>query len=183
MKHEYIESQLKFEFLTENWTTIKYDDNQDYLKVSNSLQGTKAIDFLGFYNENSLVLFEIKSFRGFGYQDSTERRIANGMEELSTEIAQKVRDTVAVIAGLSRNSQEISDSLWNKSAKHILMKNKQLIIIAWIEEDANKRTKNEMSVRISKLKNKLSWLTNDIFIENVKYQHSSFEGLTISSLR
>jgi len=182
MKQEYIESELKFEFLNENWTTIKYDDNLDYLKVSNSLQGTKAIDFLGFYNENSLVLFEIKSFRGFEYQDSTQKRLANGMEELSTEIAQKVRDTVAVITGLSRNSQEINSSLWDKSANHIL-KNKQLIIIAWIEEDANKRTKNEMSVRISKLKNKLSWLTNEIFIENVKYQHTSFEGLTISSLR
>lgn len=181
----FTESNLTFSFEGENWEIIKYDDNPKYLRISDALEGTKAIDFLGFYNASTLVMFEVKGFRGYGSQKSINDRLAEGMEVLTTEVAQKVKDTVAAIVGISRNIQ-IRDTIWEKAAKQILQ-NKELMIIAWIEEDLNSialrnRKKNEMSVRTDKLKKKLAWLTTNISIDNIKERHYSFEGFGVKSI-
>ena len=180
----FTESHLTFSFDEENWDVLKYDDNPKYLKISNSLEGTKAIDFLGFYN-NTLVMFEVKGFRGYGSHKSVNDRLAEGMEVLTTEVAQKVKDTVAAIIGISRNIQ-VRDTFWEKAGRQILQ-NKNLMIIAWIEEDLSSKTlrdrkKLDMSVRTEKLKKKLSWLTTHISIDNVKERHFSFEGLTVNAV-
>lgn len=75
--------------------------------------------------------------------------------------------------------------IWGKASKQILH-NKNLMIIAWIEEDLNNkvlkdRKKTEMSVRTDKLKNKLAWLTTLIYIDNIKERHFSFDGFTVNS--
>lgn len=181
----FTESNLNFSFDEKNWDILKYDEDLKYIKIKNSLVGTKAIDFLGFYNTSTLVLIEIKGFRGYGSQKSVNDRLAEGMEVLTTEVAQKVKDTVAAIVGISRNIQA-QNTIWEKAAKQIIH-NKDLMIIAWIEEDLNSnalraRKKNEMSVRTDKLKNKLGWLTTNISIDNIKEQHFSFEGLTVNAI-
>jgi hypothetical protein len=56
------------------------------------------------------------------------------------------------------------------------------MIIAWVEEDITKQKKNEMSTRLMKLKQKLNWLTTDIYIENIKEIHSIFDGFNASSV-
>lgn len=104
---------------------------------------------------------------------------------LSTEVAQKVKDTVAVMIGISRN-MKTSGTFWQKATNHII-ENKPLTIVAWVEEDLNNsafklRKKQEMSVRTAKLKTKLNWLTSEIVIDNIKDQHASFEGLTVSKI-
>ena len=101
----FTESNLIFSFEEENWNIIQYDKDPKYLTISNALEGTKAIDFLGFYNKSVLVLFEVKGFRGYGSQKSVSDRLADGMEVLTTEVAQKVKDTVAAIVGISRNEK------------------------------------------------------------------------------
>jgi hypothetical protein len=179
----FTESNLTFSFDDENWNILKYDQEPVYLEISHALEGTKAIDFLGFYNSTALILFEVKGFRGYGSQKSVCDRLADGMEILSIEVAQKVKDTVAAIAGISRNIKT-RDTIWAKAANQIIQ-NRELVIVAWVEEDlTNKsqrdRKKNEMSVRTLKLKNKLSWLTTNITIDNVKEQHFSFEGFTVT---
>jgi hypothetical protein len=181
----FTESNLNFSFDEKNWDILKYDEDPKYIEISNSLDGTKAIDFLGFFNTTTLVMFEVKGFRGYGSQKSVNDRLAEGMDLLTTEVAQKVKDTVAAIVGISRNIQT-RDTIWEKAAKQILQ-NKELMIIAWIEEDLNTkalkdRKKNEMSVRTDKLKNKLAWLTTNISIDNIKEQHFSFEGFTVNAI-
>ncbi len=180
----FTESNLIFSFDEENWDMLKYDEDPKYIEISNALEGTKAIDFLCFYNNTTLVFFEVKGFRGYGSQKSVNDRLAEGMEVLTTEIAQKVKDTVAAIVAISRNIQA-RDTFWEKAAKQILDYNKGLMIIAWIEEDLStmvqrKRKKHEMSVRTAKLKNKLNWLTTNISIDNIMEQHFLFEGFTIN---
>lgn len=181
----FTESGLSFSFEEANWKVLKYDEDPKYLAISDSLQGTKAIDFLGFHNEKTLIMFEVKGLRGYGSQKNVEDRLADGMEILSTEVAQKVKDTVAAVAGISRNMLT-KNTIWEKAANHIIQ-NKTLMIVAWIEEDTTNRSqklrkKNEMSVRTLKLKNKLSWLTTNICIDNIKEQHFAYEGLTVINL-
>lgn len=181
----FTESHLAFSFDHTYWEVVKYDEHPKYLEISNALDGTKAIDFMGFYNKTTLVVFEVKGFRGYGSAKSVQERLAEGMEVLTTEIAQKVKDTVAGIIGISRNIQT-NDTIWEKAAKQILQ-NKNLVIIAWIEEDLNSkvlrdRKKQEMSVRTIKLKTKLSWLTTNICIDNVKERHFSFEGFVVNAV-
>jgi hypothetical protein len=180
----FTESNLIFSF-EENWNIIQYDKDPKYLTISNALEGTKAIDFLGFYNTSVLVLFEVKGFRGYGSQKSVSDRLADGMEVLTTEVAQKVKDTVAAIVGISRN-EKTKGNFWEKTANQIVH-NKDLMIIAWIEEDLNskalrERKKNEMSVRAEKLKNKLGWLTTNISIDNIREQHFKFDGLNVNAV-
>lgn len=181
----FTESNLTFSFDEKYWNLIQYDKDPKYTGISDALEGTKAVDFLGFYNATTLVMFEVKGFRGFGSQKSVNDRLAEGMEVLTTEVAQKVKDTVAAIVGISRNIQT-RNTIWEKAAKQILQ-NKELMIIAWIEEDLNSkalrdRKKNEMSVRTDKLKNKLAWLTTNISIDNIKERHYSFEGFTVNAI-
>lgn len=181
----FIESKLDFSFDEKNWDVLKYDSDPNYLKISNSLEGTKAIDFLGFYNNSTLVMFEVKGLRGYGSYKSVNERLADGMEVLSTEIAQKVKDTVAAIVGISRNIQA-EGTIWEKAAKQITQ-NHDLMIITWIEEDLNNkalrdRKKNEMSVRTRKLQNKLAWLTINISVDNIKERHFEFDGFTVNPI-
>ena len=93
----FTESNLTFSFDERNWDILKYDEHPKYIKITNALEGTKAVDFLGFYNTNTLVLFEVKGFRGYGSQKSVIDRLSDGMEVLTNEVAQKVKDTVAAI--------------------------------------------------------------------------------------
>ncbi len=181
----FTESNLTFTFEETHWEILKYDEDPKYFEISNALAGTKAIDFLGFDNNTALVMFEVKGFRGYGSEKSVNARLAEGMEVLSTEIAQKVKDTVAAIAGISRNIQA-DNTLWQKAAKQII-ENKSVTIVAWIEEDLNSvalkaRKKNEMSVRAEKLKNKLKWLTTNIWVDNIKDQHAGWEGFAVMNV-
>lgn len=177
------ESRLRFDFDAQHWEIIKYDSNADYKDISDKLQGTKAVDFLGFYN-NRLIMFEIKNFRGYGSHSSVVERVDNSMDGLTTEIAQKVKDTIAIISGLGRSGKNI---FWKKVFRCV-SENQPITIVAWIEEDMNnklaKRRKINRSIRKKYLDKKLSWLTNPntIHIDNVKERHFNFEGFSVSSV-
>ena len=176
---EFIESSIRFKFDEEYWDICQYDVNGGDFRKNVHLSETKAVDFIGIYNKRTLILFEIKSFKGFGNQLSVQNRLLNNMEELSTEVAQKVRDTVAVVAGFNRT---IKTPFWQKSEEIISNVYKQLMIIAWIEEDITKQKKNEMSTRLMKLKQKLNWLTTYIYIENTKEIHIQLDGFNSSRI-
>jgi len=144
---EFIESSIRFKFDEEYWDIYQYDVNGGDFRKNVHLSETKGVDFIGVYNNNTLILFEIKSFKGFG------------------------------------NNRTIKTPFWQKSEEIISNVHKQLMIIAWIEEDITKQKKNEMSTRLMKLKQKLNWLTTDIYIENIKEIHSIFDGFNASSIQ
>lgn len=177
------ESNLRFTFQDDKWWIVKFDDDVNYIKVSKNLQNTRGVDFVGIYNSRNLFFFEIKNFRNHTMDDQTQIRLANGAEDLTTEIAQKVKDSVACIVGASRNATNESNK-W-KDACNIISNNKPFNIIAWIEEDdpnteyKRKKRKAYLSTRISKLKNKLHWLTSRVFIENIKENQETIYGFFV----
>ncbi len=179
------ESNLEFTFDEHNWWAIKFDEHINYTKVGNSLSGTKAIDFLGIYNDDTLIFFEVKNFRNHTSDPSTRARLAQGAEDLTTEIAQKVRDSIACIVAAGRNTTH-NPTEWAKASR-IISTGASIKVIAWVEEDmlANttyykQKIKAHLSVRISNLKNKLHWLNAKVSMESIKNPQITFDGFSVS---
>lgn len=180
------ESGLKFEFDDEKWQIIEqFDVQTDYDKVKKKVQGTKSVDFIGINNDGA-YLFEIKGFRGYSNQQATRNRLADNAEDLTSEIAQKVRDTLSCLMAGSRNSTHHSGS-WTTVSHAIMDNTKKLLVIAWVEEDIlsevrAKRQKSRGITRRDKLKSKLSWLTSRVDFMNVRTYNNEIDGLTITRL-
>lgn len=179
---EFFESNLKFTF-DDSWEVIQYDKTEEYLNISKHLPETKAVDFLAFQNK-IMYFMEVKNFRQ--YTDENQNRLANSMDNLSTEVAQKVKDTVAAIIGIGRNSV-VNESIWKKSVTQLAGKG-NIAIVAWVEEDTNtlvlrKRKKSEMATRTERFKKKLSWLTSNVIIGNVQDRSIGFQNLSITPER
>lgn len=48
------ESGINFKFQSPKWNVVKYDEHLAHKKVSNALQPTKAVDFLGIHDNRQL---------------------------------------------------------------------------------------------------------------------------------
>lgn len=110
-------------------------------------------------------------------------RLTGKNDDLTVEVAQKVRDSLATLIGGARNSTNLRES-WKKYVQH-LNENGLLKVIAWVELDrqtANqlKREKVNITTRRSALKNRLKWLTSKIQIINVNAYHNEIDGLKVS---
>lgn len=169
---EYKESRLLFKFEEKHWSVVKYDNEHFYReKIHKAIPKTKSVDFIGIYNGQALVFFEIKNYRKNSKEESTKKILQYNAENLCLKIAKKVRDTVPGIIGANRNINFDGD-FWEKS-KNLLANSKfDVIIIAWIEEDnlPNRDSRTEkvkLSTRKSKLKQKLNWLTQKVFFHNI----------------
>ena len=58
---KYQESNLNFDFKGAGWTVVKYDEHVAHGKISNVVKPTKAVDFLGIYNDKKLYFVEVKN--------------------------------------------------------------------------------------------------------------------------
>lgn len=61
---DFQESGISFKFSSPQWAVVKYDEHLAHKKVSNALQPTKAVDFLGIHDNRQLFLVEVKNYRG-----------------------------------------------------------------------------------------------------------------------
>ena len=91
------ESGINFKFQSPKWNVVKYDEHLAHKKVSNALQPTKAVDFLGIHDNRQLFLVEVKNYRGHTHDAETQEVLQAKGEELMRRIAVKVRDTIATV--------------------------------------------------------------------------------------
>ncbi len=179
------ESNLRFTFDENHWKVIKYDDHPSHAAIK--ISEHKAIDFLGVYNNKTLVFFELKNYRLHRLDPSTQQVMAKGAEELSTIIAQKVRDSVSGIVGSGRNPDSIDHNLWSQISAKMINEKNEFYIISWVEEDAVQgyyKSQKQQAKAISfldKLKNKLKWLNAKISIRHIK-NLPPFEGFKVERL-
>lgn len=112
------ESGLEFRF-DDNWEVYQLDKEADYReKINRQIPETKSIDFIGFNHTKNILLFvEVKSFRGYGNRTNIQR-LTGENDDITVEVAQKVRDSLAVIIGGARNSTNLPDK-WKKYVDHI----------------------------------------------------------------
>lgn len=111
------------------------------------------------------------------------QRLTGENDDITVEIAQKVRDSLATIVGGARNSTHLPD-VWKKHVAH-LNKKGTLRVIAWVELDVStenllQRAKMNMSVKRKELRKRLIWLTSDVDILNTCNYAYQLEGMEVS---
>ncbi len=172
------EGNLVFEF-GDKWQVFKLDEHRYYRERIAKIDETKAVDFVGIFNNEILYFIEVKDFRGHRIENrdrliktkvpscqlvNGECQFDKGSLSLPIELAQKVRDSIACIIG---NSHTSSDSkTWLPYAK--LICSQKIKVILWLEQDlpdnSFERKKVERSIRIKRFKQKLSWLTYKVLV-------------------
>lgn len=177
------ESGLVFEF-DERWDVYQLDEEADYRqKICKQIPDTRCIDFIGYNRAKKLLLFiEVKGFRGYGTKRNVQR-LSGEKDDITVEIAQKVKDSLAIIIGGARNSTNLPD-VWKEHVQH-LNKNGSLKVIAWVELDVStdnmlRRAKTNMSIRRKELRKRLTWLTSDVDIMNVSANDDALEGVKVN---
>jgi hypothetical protein len=162
------ESDLKFNF-SSDWWVVQYDDLTDYNKLKNTVEGSKAVDFIGILRNKTLVFFEIKNFRG--HRIENKPRLSAGDDPLELEIAQKVRDTLAGMTAAARNSTHLRHE-WQRVLSFLQDEGINVEIVLWLEEDTPpqydtllKRKVQAIGGTLSRrIKQRLSWLTSRVFV-------------------
>lgn len=156
------ESGINFKFQSPKWNVVKYDEHLAHKKVSNALQPTKAVDFLGIHDNRQLFLVEVKNYRGHTHDAETQEVLQAKGEELMRRIAVKVRDTIATVTNSARFSTNDED-FFTRINQLLLDNQKKIVIIACIELDiaGEKEHKARMSVWMQKLK-QISGITAEL---------------------
>jgi len=166
------EKDLQFDFDETQWSCLlKFDGTKDYEKAKNSLPKTKGVDFTGIFRNQSLVLIEVKDFRG--HRIINKPRLAGGTNPLWLEIAQKNKNTIAIIVGAARNSTHEKEA-WQSYLNILKNEDKSLHLILWLEQDfppntpkANQKKEREENLLRRNLKRSLRWLTSKVQVCNI----------------
>jgi hypothetical protein len=171
---EIVESKLKFNFETEHWSNvINFDKHADYINVEKCIKGTKiecenvkfringtqGIDILGIFEKNTLFFFEVKNFKN--HRIANKEKFENSADLLTTDIARKVRDSIACIVAGNRNSTHAKE-LWKRVLDILANHKKDIFVIFWMEEDCITPEKEKIKLfnYQKTLQQKLKWLTN-----------------------
>lgn len=180
---EFKESGLIFRF-DDRWEVYQLDEEADYRqKICKQIPETRCIDFIGFNEADKILLFiEIKGFRGYGDKKNVQR-LTGEKDDITVEIAQKVKDSLATIIGGARNSTNLPD-VWKNHVEH-LIENGNLKVIAWVELDVStenllRRAKTNMSTKRKELRKRLTWLTSDVDILNTRAYNNELEGIKVN---
>jgi hypothetical protein len=161
------ESGISFDF-GKGWECIKFDEDNAYKRVSNNLKHTKGVDFIGIYNRQ-LVIIEVKNFSNYTFDVATKERLKYEGEKLMTEIAEKVRDSLACISAAARFSTN-NPAFWKSINQLILDNSIKVKVVAWIEFDEGDRETKHAQIHVWRdtLKRKLKWLhAIDVSINNI----------------
>ncbi len=173
------ESNLTFNF-DDSWKyVIKFDESIFYQKIMMKyLQESKAVDFVGIKN-NSLYFIEVK-------HQENENTILN-LDEKFNKIGQKIRDSLALIIGINCIGKASEEFLEYK--KILCCNSPDIRIILWNENDwvqiaPSKTRKNSTPNNrlTNRLKKKLLWLTNSVFINSIEQHNPETFGFTVEPI-
>jgi hypothetical protein len=180
------ESDLNFDFNDAKWTNLlHFDKTTEYRNAQEALPGTKGVDFTGILENHSIVIMEVKNFRG--HRIENKPRIEGGDDPVWLEAAKKIRDSVSVVVGSARNSTHLKET-WQRYLEIMGSEKKYIHFVLWLEQDMPdqvsiakpKSERNEIVLRRN-LKKSLRWLTPRVDIANV--QNNPFpQALTVTYL-
>ncbi len=162
-----VEGALRFEF-GPSWQQVeKYDEHRLYREGIRRLEeefecekcsktggvGTKAVDIVGRHG-GQLYLIEVKDFRK--YRIESKGRLKTG--ELATEVALKVRDTLAGLVGAIHNGAIHRDATNWKALVEPIFKSTPKVVL-WLEQDLPAETLRPRGMPLAdQLKGRLDWL-------------------------
>ena len=173
-----LEGRIELTF-DEGWSALKWDATPPadpppyrYREGIGKLQGdvdgrtesTKAVDVIASPRDPSLLLMEIKDFRTDRGPGGGPRALAFGARwrELPLEVALKVRDSLAGVAGVLFRAPETSVATWMRPARDA-----GVYVFAVVAQDPH-RPEEPTSVRKARdhqlyqdLRRRLAWLTRE----------------------
>jgi hypothetical protein len=156
------EGNLRFEF-SARWQVVKLDQHVQYRQGIEKLDGTKAVDFVGLFDQRDLYFIEVKDFRG--HRIENKQRLRSG--ELAIEMGQKVRDSLAcLVAGCRATTNE---NLWQPLAQRVVRKDTLIRVVLWLEQDLpaqqlQRSQKAQDVIFLKQVKAKVGWLTNRVAV-------------------
>ena len=165
------ESNLQFVFNDAKWAhLLEFDKETDFTQAQEAVPGTKGVDFSGILEKDKLVLIEVKNFRG--HRIENKPRMVGGAAPLWLEVAQKMRDAIAVAVGAVRTST-YQAAAWKAYLEVLNHQKKQLHLVLWLEQDApaNRQQKyrsvEEEEFFRRQLKRSLKWLTKRVDVVSI----------------
>jgi len=171
------EGRLWFEFGSA-WDVRKWDGERAYREGIEKLSGSKALDFVGKL-DRSLFLIEVKDFRD--YRIENKKRLMHG--ELAIEVAQKVRDTLAGIVGVSGEGRTDCAN-WKPFLDAAVSQTVRVVL--WLEHDPPsgkpKGTVDQMNNTLKQhLERNLRWLRPHVFVASLA-DKASLQDLHVRNL-
>lgn len=151
MPLSFTEHGLRFEF-GDAWSGVKYDGHRLYRSGIISVPGTKALDFFGLHAGGMLLFFEANDYR------ATARLTHGSTAETLSEIAQKVRDTLAGIW-----AARLRGTLPPELAKVFSAKAVRQVVLAWWREhdlphNSRRRLRTQLGPLRARLASQSNWL-------------------------
>jgi hypothetical protein len=136
------------------------------------------VEFVAVLDQRLLYFIEAKDFRG--HRIENRDRVKD--DELATEVAQKVRDTIAgIVAAHHRGSTED----WSRFIACLISSDNPVRVLLWLEDDLppgpRGRRHNQASVVTDRLKQRLSWLTPRVFVVGLTVGTAP-AGLSVTNL-
>ena len=147
----------------------KYDENEFYKNYTEF----KAVDFLTLNDSrNRLYLIEVKNFCGHeGESNCRERLNPKGSDPLHIEVAEKVRDTITVLYGASRNPERKDVEELKAFYEAMLRLGVEIFVIAFVEGKLSAYSKGHKDGVVGlerKIKKQLGWLNCEVMVLNTK---------------
>lgn len=95
------ESGLRFDF-GKDWVVKQYDTHRFYQGLSG--RGFKAVDFIGIWEETTLVFIEVKNYkvRYKGLSEQPIQAVVNDPDKFALTIATKVEDSLRAVDAIRR---------------------------------------------------------------------------------
>ncbi|HKK76477.1 MAG TPA: hypothetical protein VJ953_15460, partial [Saprospiraceae bacterium] len=108
----FAEGQLTFHFDPAYWQGRKYDDHAYFQGFSGV--GLKGVDFIGIYQEDILVLLEVKNYtwRDTPFREKDVRQSLRGPEQIAAAVQQKMEDTLAGLRAIGIYYQRKQARSW-----------------------------------------------------------------------
>ena len=177
---------LEFTF-DARWEVYEWDREKAYRQGIGELHQTKAMDFLGIYQKEQVVLIEIKDCR----VDPTSNKERLGFP-LAVEVAQKARDTIAGVIGAGR--RRLDGDRWVRLGEVMRNSDRRVDVIVWLEvvptqPQAGPRIRWEKTAPVSNqtvarlMKTQLRWLSCRTAVQHLgDYQYLQALGVSARNL-
>ncbi len=167
-----IEGRLAFEFDSQSWVAVKWDDEVSYHQGLRRLDAT-AVDILATQHRAEVYLIEVKDPRGHW----TEYRDNNPNEKLADIVASKVRDTVS---GLVYARDRVPGAHLDLHLKSLFHGRKvRPSVIFWLEgDDVAPALATTLTGLIER---RLRWLNPKVIVTSRRLWRG-LSGLTVRSL-
>jgi hypothetical protein len=91
----FYESDLKFNFSNKHWRIKKYDTHRYYKILSSA--GLKGVDFLGLFQTDTIIFFEVKNYRNPTATKPPTYLLFDDTDAFIDHISHKLEDTTTAI--------------------------------------------------------------------------------------